>query len=695
MAQYNFTIHAVDSAVVDKESPNSNYYSQTVASYSYMGLTDPELWPAKEEYALIQFSSIPSQYRKKKITSIESHIYGYSSSQYKGESSYRAGSYYAGSLKYYIDLSAVTYNTIPSMYGTFAIGTSAQTEGWQVGSYTNKYVNEYLKYIPDTPIFMIYGESGEYMWENGKWKIHTAKSSNKPYLVVYCEDYQPEVINCSPTSGFINEKEIITFRWELKQSSTIYNVGQSSAVFRWKQTGQSTIHTINVSGSKTEVTVPANTFTGDSIQWQIQVTSDDGVLGVASDWFTLNTVDGTPTATPVSPIDAYVDASDDNIFQYRYSISTNTSPTRYEMQYSANNGDSWVDFSSGDTSDTSVTIPKNTLPAGNLLWRVRSYNTDGVASTWSSPVQIVSKAAPPQPSLNIMKSTPRPLFQWQSDGQVSYRFWVQSGENILFDTKETPGTEKTIRLNDYLNQGTYTAYLWVKNSFGLKSPEATVSFGVDFTSPNAPSLSIETGDDKAILFINGSGFSKYYVFRDEILIGKLDAAGKWEDHTASGEHIYRVRGVTKSDIFADSEQVPIYIPVNYAVISDPKLPDQKAVLKLRRGEYPVISGSISPQAEGFFYAGRSRPVYHIGEFIEEPISMSFSVKTKTEFDILSSIMKKGKTLLYRDYRGERFFLTLTSLDYERDPICYDFSLSGQKVDYVEEIEYDPPEVVSE
>ena len=673
MAQYSFALQSIDSTYTDPNNPNTNYNSATVMN-------------VRDGRAYIKFDDFPKSYKKKKILDLSLFAYCYNYGEYDFSMPEGAGAFSIVIPSSNLDFSELTYNKFNG--GGTHLGTlnSKSSVSWvnvslDFGTYTIK--NLIQKGVYAEPL------------HKGKCTFYLQKSNYAPYIRVVTEDYSPTTQNHSPSSGFIDEKASNTFRWEIVQTKSVEPIGQSSAVFRWKQTGQSTIHTINVSGSKTEVTVPANTFTGDSIQWQIQVTSDDGVLGVASDWFTLNTVDGTPTATPVSPIDAYVDASDDNIFQYRYSISTNTSPTRYEMQYSANNGDSWVDFSSGDTSDTSVTIPENTLPAGTLLWRVRSYNTDGVASTWSSPVQIVSKAAPPQPSLNIMKSTPRPLFQWQSDGQVSYRFWVQSGENILFDTKETPGTEKTIRLNDYLNPGTYTAYLWVKNSFGLKSPEATVSFGVDFTSPNAPSLSIETGEDKAILSINGSGFSKYYVFRDEILIGKQDAAGKWEDHTAGGEHIYRVRGVTKSDIFADSEQVPIYIPVNYAVISDPKLPDQKAVLKLRRGEYPVISGSISPQAEGFFYAGRSRPVYHIGEFIEEPISMSFSVKTKKEFDILSSIMKKGKTLLYRDYRGERFFLTLTSLDYERDPICYDFSLSGQKVDYVEAIEYDPPEVVSE
>lgn len=673
MAQYPFTLQSIDSTYTDPNNPNTNYNSATVMS-------------VKEGRAYVKFADFPVSYKKKKILNLSLSAYCYNYGKYDISTPDEAGAFSIAIPSSNLDFSELTYNKFHG--GGTLVGTlnSKNSVSW---------VNVSLNF--DTYAIKELIQKGVYAepLHEGQCTFYLQKSNYAPYIQVVTEDYSPTTQNHSPASGFINEKAPNTFRWDIVQTNSVEPIGQSSAVFRWKQTGQSTIHTINVSGSKTEVTVPANTFTGDSIQWQIQVTSDDGVLGVASDWFTLSTVDGTPTATPASPIDAYVDASADNVFQYRYSISTNTSPTRYEMQYSANNGDSWVDFSNGDTSATSATIPANTLPAGTLLWRVRAYNTDGVVSAWSSPVQIVSRAAPPQPSLNIMGSTPRPLFQWQSEGQVSYRFWVQSGENILFDTKETPGTDKTIRLNEYLSQGAYTAYLWVKNSFGLKSSEAAVSFGVDFVSPNAPTLSIDAGEDKAILSINGSGYSQYYIFRDEIMIGKQEAPGKWEDYTACGEHIYWVRGVTKSDAFADSEQVSAYIPVNYAVISDPKQPDQKAVLKLRRGEYPVVSGSVSPQAEGFFYAGRSRPVYQIGEFIEEPVSMSFSLKTKTEFDSLSRIVKKGKTLLYRDYRGERFYLVLTSVDYERDPICYDFSLSGQKVDYVEAIEYDPPEVASE
>ena len=70
-----------------------------------------------------------------------------------------------------------------------------------------------------------------------------------------------------------------------------------------------------------------------------------------------------------------------------------------------------------------TTISAGTLSAGELLWRVRTYNTDEAAGAWSSPASVLVVAAPPTPTVDT-EQTPRPLISWQSDGQQGYQIRI-------------------------------------------------------------------------------------------------------------------------------------------------------------------------------------------------------------------------------------------------------------------------------
>lgn len=214
-------------------------------------------------------------------------------------------------------------------------------------------------------------------------------------------------------------------------------------------------------------------------------------------------------------------------------------------------------------------------------------------------------------------------------------------------------------------------------------------------TPPPPYLTVQAAENKAVLTISGAGFYRYYIFRDDVLVYKMDAPGVWEDFTACGAHTYWVRGVTKNDAFSDSNRVRASILIEYAQLVDLQDLKHPILLKCRRGEYPVLEGSVKPEGESVFYAGRKYPLFEFSEHLSEPLSMTFSYRKKSDFFKLVQIMQNSLPVLYRDYRGERCYLALTGLDYTTDPVSWDFTISATRVDYVEEIEYDPPEVVSE
>lgn len=518
--------------------------------------------------------------------------------------------------------------------------------------------------------------------------------ANKPYVIFTYSDVVPRVMDCAPKSGFVNEQADTVFRWRFYAggSNVQQPVQQQGYQFRWRVTGQSAYQESTVTSGAESHTVPAGTFPAQGgIDWCVRVQSDDGIWSEWSSWMTLTTVDSKPTATPISPVDAYVDGSKDAVFRWRHSVSTGTPQSEYMLQYSSDSGQSWIDLARAATSQTSVVIPANTFPPGRLIWRVCTANSDGAWSNWSSPANIIVRAAPQQPVLGVSQVSPRPLFAWQSTGQSSWRIAIyQNGEEI-YDTGEVPGDDRRFRMPEYLPNGAYEARLWVKNLYELQSQAAVVTFTIEMEEVSSPQLGVQAEENKAVLLVSGGGFWRYYIFRDGIMVHKLDSPGMWEDYAACGNHTYWVRGVMPNDAFADSGRVRIWVPVLFAQLSDTEDLTHPIPLKRRRGEYPILEGEVMPQGKSTFYAGRRYPLYEFSENLSEPLSMRFSYGDRMDFERLAQLVRGGRSLLYRDYRGERRYLAITGVSYTVDAVSWDFSLSTERVDYVEAIPYDPPE----
>ena len=527
---------------------------------------------------------------------------------------------------------------------------------------------------------------------NASMTMHSHTGTNRPYTIFTYEDVVPEVRDCAPKSGFVNEKASTVFRWKFfaNQSYVQQPVKQQGYQFRWRVTGQSSYKESTVTSTSESHTVPAGTFPEKgSIDWCVRVQSDDGIWSEWSSWFTLTTTDSIPTTTPISPVDAYVDGSKETIFQWKHSISTGTPQSKYELQYSTDSGQSWKALASASMAQTRATIPANTLPAGRLIWRARTYNSDGVAGDWSGAANFIVRAAPSQPVLTVGQASSRPLLRWQSTNQSSWCLTIVRNGEEIYTTGEMPGDDKSFRVPQYFTNGEYDAKLWIKNLYELQSQTATVHFAIEMETPPKPEFAVETGENKATLIVTGSGFSKYYIFRDDIMIHKLNTPGIWEDYAACGNHSYWIRGVTQDDAFADSNRVRIWVPVFFAQISDVQDLKHPIALKRRRGEYPTLEGELVPQGKSTFYAGRKYPLYEFSEHLSEPLSMSFSYKDRKEFEKLTQIAKNGRPILYRDYRGERRYLVIVGINHTVNPVSYDFTISTERVDYVEAIDYDP------
>jgi len=315
------------------------------------------------------------------------------------------------------------------------------------------------------------------------------------------------------------------------------------------------------------VTIPANTFPGAVIYYQVRAYNQDGVAGDWSSEAYFTTIDKPQIATPIQPINTIEDADKPILFVWSTSSQSGEASRGAELQYSTNQT-TWVTFArKGEAFELSVgdsetfgadeiepeeiavtdliqiteiednpnrdqyTAPSRTFPPGVIFWRVRSYNRNLSPGEWSAAVSFVAKAAP---TVQDIQATAKPWATviWQADDQQTYEIFVD-GESI----GSYFGTEKQFPLPDYLEDGVHTVGVRVMGSFSLWSRIAETQVTIANTQVTALTLTAETNIDTALSWEGGNG--DFFVYRDGLMIAHTNEHS-FTDRVTLGTHEYRV-----------------------------------------------------------------------------------------------------------------------------------------------------------
>lgn len=542
---------------------------------------------------------------------------------------------------------------------------------------------------------------GETYTSEASFTVDSHLGSNPPYATLLFEDVLPYVEKAFPTEGFIDEKKKNTFSWEfgyenIRNDLPIYGytypvsekISQASAKFRWRPFGQSEYTEIQIEGNTQSVTIPAGTFSTEQIQWQVVVTSDDGIEGTPSEWFTLTTVDSACSAKAVSPENTVVDGSFPVEFKWEHIIDTGSDQSKYELEYSQDNGLKWIPLQSESTKNTFATIPANTLPAGSLLWKVRTYNSDGVAGSWSQPVQFVVRAAPLAPSISSITAQARPVVRWQATGQQAFEVQVLSGDQMIYTTGPQAGTQKEKKIPVYLAPGSYTVRIQICNSYNLPSPWGTGSVQVPDKAISSPTMILTNSPGFVEIQGIGSNFQQFYLLRDGIPIARSEM-GRFEDYAVSaGFHQYQIRAITAEDEFADSAPEEIEVRLPFAMVAPVSDLTSWVPMIYRRNASPSWSENLQTVGQPIYAAGRRLPFFETAEFFSNSLSFVYSYRTREEYEKMKALLLGGQTVRYRGKDGASYWMAITGLQTNADYLSRDFTLSAQEVDYREEIEYE-------
>lgn len=562
----------------------------------------------------------------------------------------------------------VTYNNKPS-YGGTNLSVYVSSAGYKkVGSFTSSIASSVLKY-------------GIMIATNYYWAFQSTRSSNPPYATFRYTDETVglAISNTSPSRGSIVAANSNTFSWRESVNGYCYaDVSRTSAKFRWRKSASDTVKEIDVPGTATSITIPANTFSGDSIQWQLSVTANSGVT-TASDWMTLSLTDVNSTAVAVAPDRAVLDGSSDNVFKWEHVISTGTAQTKAELQQSTD-GSTWTALATVTGAANTWTAPAGTFTSGTKYWRVRTYNSKGAAGAWSAATQFIVLAAPATPPVSIVSTEPRPEIRWQSDEQQAYQVEIDG----VYASGTRFGTGKTWKALFYLEDGSYTVRVRVQNEYGFWSPWGTAALPVTNVPGGAITLTAEGGIEAVLNWTPGS-FDYYLVYRDGVAIAKVTEPG-YTDAASIGGVRYQVRGCyDNSDNYSLSEAVEVTVGT-----------DKVRLYDMERGEWlhflydssahRSTGLSLSQDIQYVQLSGHTYPVAERSEFKSRALRITCVCADDAERQTLRALL--GHLTCCKTPEGNMTIGYPASITESSDDFFSTYSFTIEQIDRKEEINLD-------
>lgn len=519
---------------------------------------------------------------------------------------------------------------------------------------------------------------------------HSSHSVNKPYLAVELSEELAtgSLKDFSPTTGYIDLSQSNIFGFDFEQKAdepSITPLAVKSFTLQLREHGQTEITNINVTtwaGDAPNVTVPAGTISGASIDWRV-IAKTNANQTLTSDWMTLTVEDVPPTAWPISPKDVVVDGSKDQIFIWGHASSTGTAQSKTDLQKSTD-GSTWTTLATVTGAARQWTCPAGTLTSSIKYWRVRTYNADGVAGAWSDAAQIVVIAAPTAPSIQIKSTGPRPSISWQTSEQEAYQ--VELDGKLSGGTHY--GTDKTWTSPAYLADGSHTVRVRVQNQYGMWSDWGTAALPVTNTPGASISLTVQASSVADLNWQTSGSYDFYLVYRNGKPIVKVTQT-QYTDELSSGSTTYQVRGCFDgSSNYGLSSAVTVTITTGQYVTLYGIASGKKVTLKHCGLKNQPVQNAINRDIQYIFMYGSTYPHAERSEFVTKKVggtAVFLPGEDKAGFDALI-----GELVCLKTQSGEMVigYLNETSDTSRVNPDKSVCNFSIQQIDYSEVIDID-------
>lgn len=340
-----------------------------------------------------------------------------------------------------------------------------------------------------------------------------------------------------------------------------------------------------------------------------------------------------------------------------WSISSGTQ-THFEIEVETDGV--WGTIATGDTAETTYTIPADTLSNGNHKIRVKANGADGIVKT-SNEVSFIGKGQPSKPIITSISNASRPLIKWSAVSQVAYNIDIYKNDTVIISTGFTYGDDYSYQVTDYLENGDYTAKLSIKNSDGLASDEAVQDFTVSFTPPTKPTVTAESVEN-GVKFTVDNLSDKMQLIVDNEVIKEFEDSIVY-DYTSAGETSYIVRAIDENDNFADSDVITATTTIKGATLALVDNAHDYVLLNFSADNDATKSGQVEYVYSELQFAGRNYPSYEFGTSKGKTLQLKYELYSDDDFNKFKSIVDENKTLIYRDAKGTKLYGVITAYNY--------------------------------
>lgn len=528
-------------------------------------------------------------------------------------------------------------------------------------------------------------KTGSWQWQvevtdrYGTTKTSSWTTFTVQELVIAADNLKPEAGARAPRH-FDN---LFSWRVSIDQNGQSgATLEQKSAIFRWR-TGEGAPVNETRLGAVQAYTLPAGKLPEKdpnveeaTIDWQVTIEASNGASST-SQWVTVLIDDAKPLAVIDNPIGGPVEDNGTITFSWFHVLDTETKPTGWEIELSKDAGARYeVIGREVDTDATSYVYDTTGKELeGNLMWRVRTRNSDGVWSEYSTARGFLVQQAAKAPSITQTDRCPLTILGWQSEGQQAYRVRIDD-----FDTGWRLGREKNYFHPHILADGDHTAQVQIMNASGSVSAEATTIIPTKNEPGEAPNLHLRELPG-CVELTWGTVDGRAYVLRDGVPIAQAEGT-RYVDYKAAGAHRYQLR-VVKDRHYTDSAVLTGITRVEQALLT-PLDERDFVTLELKRGGAPGHSRDLTSQVEYRHYFGREKPVKYVSGFVDATRSLSFTLPDPE--DVAKVERWVGRDVLFKDCFGRLMAAGLDSISETLDDQAdVDFSLT--EFDFKEEVPY--------